>query len=371
MRARLLGFINALRDAGVACSVSETLDATRAVAALGVERPVLREALAATLVKDHGDRPTFDVVFDRHFGVRRRMVTKQRQEPKEGGGDGNGGDGEGRGRSDRSAGSRAGDEQRHEREHGPEADRRAAQHLAARRALMTKAFESMDARDVDELHALLDEIGRRFRARWSRRVRRANLGRVDMRRTIRRATTRGGVPLELLYRRPRLGRSDLVALVDLSYSTATAAGFLLALLTPARRFFRRVLLLAYVDAISELSYEHGHAIPHDPLDLNARSDFGRVLVQAADRCARQMRRNTVLLILGDARNNRRPPRAAVLAALQKQVRAVVWLNPERRERWDTGDSVMSTYARHCTILVNAWNVQTLTTALERVSRLTG
>jgi uncharacterized protein with von Willebrand factor type A (vWA) domain len=368
MRARLLGFVNALREAGVACSVSEALDANRAAAALGVERAVLRESLAATLIKDHGDRPTFDAVFDRYFGVRRR-VARKREEPEEGSGDGRGGEGQGRGRSE-AEGSRAGEhEQRDDtRRHEPK-ETRTAQRLAAHRALATKPFAAMDARDVDELRELVDDLGRRFRARWSRRARRARLGRVDMRRTIRRATTRGGVPLELFYRTPRPGKSDLVALIDVSYSTAIAADFLLALLAPARHFFRRVLLLAYVDRIVEVSFEHGHVVPHQPLDLNARSDFGRVLIQVTDRYAAQLSRNTVLLILGDARNNRRPPRADLLASLQQRVRAVIWVNPEQRERWDTGDSVMCTYARHCAIVVNAWNLQTLMMALSRVSRL--
>jgi len=114
--------------------------------------------------------------------------------------------------------------------------------------------------------------------------------------------------------------------------------------------------------------EHGHVIPHDRIDLNARSDFGRVLLQVADRHASRIGRNTVLLILGDARNNRRPPRADVLARLQQQARALIWLNPERRERWDTGDSVMSTYAARCDSVINAWNARTLLAALHALAR---
>jgi uncharacterized protein with von Willebrand factor type A (vWA) domain len=366
VRARLLGFVNALRDAGIAFSVSETLDATHAAAALGIERATLREALAATLVKDHGDRPTFDAVFDRHFGAPRRR-SAQRKPRAEDGDAGSGGEGEGRGRKSQVPGAGAGDERRDEREQ--QREHTVAAKLALRRALLEKSFEAMDPRDVDELRDLVAALARRYRTRWSRRTRGANTGRIDMRRTIRHATTRGGVPLELFYRRRRPGKSDLVALVDLSYSTATAAGFLLALLTPARQLFRHVHLLGYVDAFVALSYEQGHIVPHNPLDLNARSDFGRVLGALRHRGAATMNRNTVLLILGDARNNRRPPRADILAAIRHQVRSILWLNPEPRERWDTGDSVMATYARHCTHVLNAWNVKTLTTALERLTRL--
>src|SRR5439155_8844183 len=67
MRERILAFVHTLRAAGVRVSVTETLDAVRAVAVAGVERDVLREALATTVVKDEGDRPTFDRLFDASF----------------------------------------------------------------------------------------------------------------------------------------------------------------------------------------------------------------------------------------------------------------------------------------------------------------
>jgi hypothetical protein len=177
------------------------------------------------------------------------------------------------------------------------------------------------------------------------------------------------VPIELLLKKPRPRKSNLVALVDLSYSTATAAHFLLSLLVPSRSFFRRVDLFGYVDAPVEISVEGGHVVPHAPLDLNARSDFGNVLCRLVERYELGLGRNTILLILGDARNNRRPPRADVLAQLHKDVRAVVWLNPEPEERWDTGDSVMASYTRYVDLLLGAWNVRTLTVAVQRLAKL--
>ena len=54
-----------------------------------------------------------------------------------------------------------------------------------------------------------------------------------------------------------------------------------------------------------------------------------------------------LVITGDARTNYRGANAAGLAGMARAVRGVHWLNPERREHWDTGDSVMSLYARSC------------------------
>src|SRR5439155_147319 len=68
MRARILDFVQTLRArGGVDVSVAESLDALVAVAAVGVEREAMREALAAALVKHEADRPAFDRLFDEAF----------------------------------------------------------------------------------------------------------------------------------------------------------------------------------------------------------------------------------------------------------------------------------------------------------------
>src|SRR5262249_42405963 len=135
---------------------------------------------------------------------------------------------------------------------------------------------------------------------------------------------------------------------------------------PARRFFRRVLLLAYVDDLTEVSYENGHVVPHGQLDLNARSDFGRVLRRLSERFEHELGRNTVLLVLGDARNNRRPPRADLLARLRRRARSLVWLNPEPSARWNTGDSAMAAYEKHADVVLAASNLRELMRALDAV-----
>ena len=65
---RHLSFVAALRGAGLRVSISEGLDAAAAVETVGLaDRSVLREVYAATLVKRHTDRPSFDSVFDAFF----------------------------------------------------------------------------------------------------------------------------------------------------------------------------------------------------------------------------------------------------------------------------------------------------------------
>src|SRR4051812_4217890 len=85
----LQGFVHELRAAGLPVSMTENLDAMRAVEHISLsERETFREVLAATLVKHFRHRRAFDTVFDVYFALYSGGIGD------EDGGDGEGGDGE-------------------------------------------------------------------------------------------------------------------------------------------------------------------------------------------------------------------------------------------------------------------------------------
>jgi len=54
-----------------------------------------------------------------------------------------------------------------------------------------------------------------------------------------------------------------------------------------------------------------------------------------------------VLVVGDGRNNYHPPEAWVLEELRRRARRVLWICPEPRPAWGTGDSEMPLYAARC------------------------
>lgn len=382
MRARLLSFVGTLRAEGVDVSVAETMDACDAVAAAGVERATLREALAATLVKDERDRACFDRLFDAAFpvGGSATPATSRGRKTSAGAAGAGGGRGEGEGAAGRrpprdeaepdraGTGTRAGAQPEgrgavpRERESERAGDGRRLSRAARRTALLERPLAELAARDVAEARDLVRELGERLRGRLARRERALRRGRLDIRRTLRAAVASGGVPLRLRRRGRRPGRPDLVALCDLSGSVAAASELLLGLIAPAAGFFRRVHLYAYVDRLCPVSIEHGHVAPGGPLDLHARSDFGRVLGDLV-RERGVLGPATLLLVLGDARNNRLPPRPDLLRAARERVQRVLWLVPEPRARWNTGDSVLRVYAPSCDAVIECLTLDALVAAV--------
>lgn len=70
MDDRIVEFVQALRAAGVRVSLAESADSMRALEQIGItERELFRQALRATLVKEHADFPIFDQLFPIFFNV--------------------------------------------------------------------------------------------------------------------------------------------------------------------------------------------------------------------------------------------------------------------------------------------------------------
>jgi uncharacterized protein with von Willebrand factor type A (vWA) domain len=434
MKARITELVAALRAAGVRVSVAEAIDAAAAAAAVGVARTVLRDALAATLVKDARDLPLFDDAFDRVFPPRppgRERTRSGRRAGQGAGGEGRGGAAGATARAGSGTDASAGDTSaradetapgarraaasprddtathvdsphaveratarstpdRHEtdppargertsagaRERADESSRKATAadgalrlaHARRERQLLARPFRAMTARDVEDAADLVRSLARRFKARLRRRLAPRARGRLDFRRTLRAAVPRGGTPFERRYRGRRPGKPVLVALCDLSASTAVATDFFLALLAPACEHFARAELFGFVDRLVEIEFVAGRVQPAAPIDLMARSDFGRVLADLTSEEGPRLSADTILLVLGDARNNRRPPRADLLARARARVRRLVWLNPEPTALWNTGDSAIASYARHADVVVPCASLAELDQALAAIVR---
>ncbi len=331
LRDQLVNFIAALRDAGVRISVAESIDAMNAVAAVGLERARMHEALAAALIKDEADRGVFDEAFNRFFAAPR---TNRGEHPDQRGDQVSAGAGRGRpgenpislprddaplrkpeqardgaqsnDRDEKSSppeskSSRKTKTAHRDEEKGKDAERKSdetrgreqqdgadareesrtlgidAARVARLRAIERRPFDNFSDLDYDEARDALAPLIRRFRIRLGRRLRLAKTGRIDFRRTIRAAMQRGGAMIDLNFRARRPRHVDLVILADISGSVRYAAQLMLELMAGARGCFRRVSSFAYVDHLAEADFEQGHLVMTPALDLYARSDFGRVL----------------------------------------------------------------------------------------------
>ena len=253
---------------------------------------------------------------------------------------------------------------------------------AIARSTVPAALEELDLLHLTgeqqaELKRRIRPLARRLAARTAVRRRRGNDGPLDVRRTVRRAMSTGGVPFDPTFRPRRPHRPELFLLCDVSGSVATFARFTLLLVHAMQEEFAGVRSFAFVDALDEVSHLFdGEDIEQAVTRLmsearvvwaDGHSDYGRALTEFTERYGHEVTARSTVVVLGDARTNYRHPSAQALERLQRRARRVWWLNPEPRSAWDTGDSVASSYARYVEEMVEVRNIRQLAAFVERVA----
>ena len=77
-------------------------------------------------------------------------------------------------------------------------------------------------------------------------------------------------------------------------------------------------------------------------------------------------RNTVLVVLGDGRSNRLDPLPWAFEDIARRCRRVIWMVPEARRRWGTGDSDLFEYLLHVDVAVEAEDLDGLARGVDEI-----
>jgi uncharacterized protein with von Willebrand factor type A (vWA) domain len=311
----------------------------------------------------------------------------------------------------------------------PEADGETAPQGPIREPLRRRPFDRQAGPEEEralarEIPRLLDEI----RLRKSRRLRRAPRGRLWLKRAIRENLAAGGVPFTIPRREPRRRSPRVLLVVDVSWSVARAAGLFLMLALELLKRDRKTRVYLFVDRPVEAteplrrwlagsgarragagrdagrgpspiaaSGGPGHRPPagrsgrraeagaglRPPgsgvsfaaalaslpgLNPDAPSDYGRTFYALGTGPLRSPGRDAILVILGDGRTNLYDPLPWAFEEMAERARRVIWLVPEARRRWGTGDSALPLYLRSCDVAVETGDLEGLAHGIREIVR---
>jgi uncharacterized protein with von Willebrand factor type A (vWA) domain len=220
-------------------------------------------------------------------------------------------------------------------------------------------------------------LGRKMAARLARKRRHNRRSTLDFRRTIRESLGNGGVPVDLVFRKPHPAKPEIMLVADISSSVSAFASFTMQFAYAIRSEFSKVRSFVFVDGIEEVTaiFESAPDMAAITRQINSgtgavrfdgHSDYGMVLENFWDQWGSQIRKRTSVIILGDGRNNYHASRAWVLKSIRQRARHLYWLNPEPKYSWDTGDSIISEYAKHCDKMVECRNLRQLKDFVEEL-----
>lgn len=239
--------------------------------------------------------------------------------------------------------------------------------------LMHKPFQALTESEAELLRKEVQRLVAQLRSRAALRRKRGKSGKFDPKSTLRANQRYGGVPFEMKYRRRKL-KPSLVLICDVSTSMRSVAEFMLRLIYELQDQVAKARSFAFnadmdeisvmmsgnrtADAISEVLYGF-------PPGYYA-TDLGNSLDTFFLKWSESVNNRSTVIILGDGRNNYNSPRIDLMKQLENRAKRLIWLNPEHRQQWGSGDSDMLEYESICDDVYQVRNLAQLSGAVDEL-----
>lgn len=232
-------------------------------------------------------------------------------------------------------------------------ERRLGDEGAAAARAVDRPFASLSPDEIDEVRRAVRRLSERLRGAERVRQKRRAHGRIDVRRTLRRSLSTGGVPFRPARRARRRDKPVLVLLCDVSDSVRLASRFLLEFVAVSQELFGGTRSFVFVsDAVETTGlFERkpsavalGLIEQGTIVDRTRNSNYGRALVMFEELLGQTIDRRVTIVILGDGRTNFLGDEVPVVERLCRRASSVLWICPESPASWGTGDSAMPRYA---------------------------
>jgi len=224
------------------------------------------------------------------------------------------------------------------------------------RLLRSARLSNLRQHDLERMRVLVRRIAKRLATRYARVQRRRQRGHLDIRHTLRRNMGWGGIPFLTAWKHKRIEKPRVMVLCDVSGSVAWVSQFLLMFVYSLTEVLADIRSFAYSDSLIEVSetfeqqpFEEAIARVASSMGFGS-SNYGSALADFERGWVKDVTNKTTVIILGDARGNGTDPRTDIFERLSKRAKRVIWLNPEFRSSWGTGDSDIYRYAPYCSLV---------------------
>ena len=220
-------------------------------------------------------------------------------------------------------------------------------------ALSQMRLTQADKSDYQIMSGIIKKMARRLISVHSRRKRKSQRGVLDIRSTIRANQEYDGILFETVWKKSKVDRPKIVALCDVSGSVANVSRFFLMFLHSLTEILPNVRTFAFSNKAGEVTdlFESKdiEVAAAETLLLNGggSTDYGQAFVDLEGLLENNIDRKTTVIILGDARSNYGDPRCDVLKTIQEKSKRILFLNPEPKSVWGTGDSEMLRFVPYC------------------------
>jgi uncharacterized protein with von Willebrand factor type A (vWA) domain len=218
------------------------------------------------------------------------------------------------------------------------------------------SLTNMELRTFSRLNEVVRKMAKRLVAVHSRRRKVYKRGHLNIKKTLQSNVAYDGALFDLKWKSIKVDRPRVIAICDVSGSVAEVSRFLLMFLYSLNEVMPNVRSFAFSSSMGEVTdtferYELAEAIQNVITDWGrGSSDYGESWLDFKKLAYEDIDHRTTIIVLGDARNNYRDHQSQVFKQISERAKQIIWLNPENKNKWSTGDSVMDHYQPYCRLV---------------------
>ncbi len=243
--------------------------------------------------------------------------------------------------------------------------------------LMQTRINRLELRQKVYCRQLVARIAKRLIKHFKRRKRYYRRGMLDLHASLRHNVANDGHLFNLHWRRKHRDRPKLFIICDVSGSVRQYAEIMLLFVASMQELLPKARCYAFSNRLEDISpvlkvrgdVEHAIATTLQRVGRGS-TDYAAALETFADQAGPALNRNSVIIVLGDARNNHADPAAKTFGRCTSRAGSTFWLNPEGRFAWNSGDSVMAQYQPYCKAVYEVGTLAQLERFCEHLLRAT-
>ncbi len=114
-------------------------------------------------------------------------------------------------------------------------------------------FSKVNVTDKERLEELAEELFHQMSMRFKRRLQNANRGQIAIRNTIRQGISKGGMWLDLAYKRKRKEKRKVVFILDVSGSMDTYSYYLLRYVLVLKKYFKSLEFFTFSTTLTHVT----------------------------------------------------------------------------------------------------------------------
>lgn len=220
---------------------------------------------------------------------------------------------------------------------------------------LNKSIQSLNDKDTKLLQYYIEKNAKRFKTKIARNIKTESKLKFDMKNIVKKACATDGVPLRLIYKKPLQSKPKLVLILDISGSCSSASKLMLMFMYYLKQVFTGGCdAYVFVNSLHNITDVLNSNSPNEAINTVLKtipvrgvySDYYTPLKTFYEKKIHSITKDSIVVFIGDARNNSNPTGEEYIKAINRKARACFWLNTEPEIKWNVNDSIIGVYAKY-------------------------